>query len=142
MATVIKNMNDLKKQVENACNKAVENACNRLLGNLQQIIDEEFYDVFDPEYYHRTYQFWRSATTKMLTQTYGQVFMDKSAMNYNNFWTGEKQILAASIRSHGGWFTDETKEHRFWETFIEFCEKHCIDILLEELQKQGLNVSK
>lgn len=139
MAIAIK-MNDLKKQVDIACGKAVENACDRLLGSLQQIIDEEFYDVFDPEYYHRTYQFWRSAITKMLTQTCGQVFMDKSAMNYNNFWTGEKQIYAASIGSHGGFVTDETKEHRFWEVFIEFCKLHAIDILKKELRKQGLNV--
>lgn len=139
MAIAIK-MNDLKKQVDIACGKAVENACNRLLGSLQQIIDEEFYDVFDPEYYHRTYQFWRSAITKMLTQTCGQVFMDKSAMNYNNFWTGEKQIYAASIGSHGGFVTDETKKHRFWEVFIEFCKLHAIDILKKELRKQGLNV--
>ena len=140
MTTVIKNMNDLKKQVDAACNKAVENACNRLLGSLQQIIDEEFYDVFEPDFYKRSYQFWKSATTKMLTQNCGQVFMDKSAMNYNDFWTGEKQIRAASIGSHGGWVTDETKEHRFWEVFIQFCELHAIDILKEELGKQGLNI--
>ena len=133
-------MNDLKKQVNVACGKAVDNACNRLLGSLQQIIDEEFYDVFEPDYYHRTYQFWRSATTKMLTKTCGQVFMNKSAMNYNNFWTGEKQIYAANIGSHGGIITDETKEHRFWEVFIDFCEENCINILKEELRKQGLNI--
>ena len=140
MARVIKNVNDLKKQVDIACSKAVENTCNRLLGSLQQIIDEEFYDVFYPQYYHRTYQFWQSATTKMLTQNCGQVFMNKSAMNYNSFWTGERQILAASIGSHGGLITDETKEHRFWEVFIDFCEENCINILKEELRKQGLNV--
>lgn len=141
MVTVIKSPNDLK-MINIVCSKAVDNACNRLLGSLQQIIDKEFYDVFDPEYYHRTYQFWRSATTKMLTQTCGQVFMDKSAMNYNNFWNGEKQVYAASIGSHGGWITDETKEHRFWEVFIELCEENCVDILLEELRKQGLNIQK
>ena len=139
MATIIKTPNDLKK-INVVCNKAIENACNRLLGSLQQIIDEEFYDVFEPDYYHRTYQFWQSATTKMLAKTCGQVFMDKSAMNYNNFWTGEKQLHAASIGSHGGWVTDETKEHRFWEVFIDFCEENCIDILLEELRKQGLKI--
>lgn len=129
MTQIIRNSNDLKKQVDVVSNKAVENACNRLLGSLQQIIDEEFYDVFDPEYYHRTYQFWRSATTKMLTQTCGQVFMNKYAMNYNSFWTGEKQLHAAAIGSHGGWITDETKEHRFWEVFIDYCESNCINIL-------------
>lgn len=142
MATVIKNMNDIKKQIDATCSRAVENACNRLLGSLQQIIDEEFYDVFDPQYYRRTYQFWKSATTKMLNQTCGQVFMDKSAMNYNNFWTGERQLQSANIGSHGGISTDETKEHRFWDVFIDFCEENCIKILKEELRKQGLNVNK
>lgn len=123
-------------------NIAVENACNRLLGKLQQIIDEEFYDVFEPNYYRRTYQFWHSATTKMLTQTSGQVFMDANAMNYNSFWTGEKQLQAASIGSHGGWVTDETKEHRFWEVFIKYCEQNALRILCEELSKQGIKTIK
>ncbi len=140
MAQIIKNMNDLKKQVDIACGKAVENACNRLLGSLQEIIDTEFYDVFEPDYYKRTYQFWRSATTKMLNQNCGQIFMDKDAMNYGNFWTGEKQLHEASIGSHGGWFTDETKEHHFWEAFISFCEEHALDVLKQELRKQGLNI--
>ena len=123
-------------------NIAVENACNRLLGKLQQIIDEEFYDVFEPDYYRRTYQFWHSATTKMLTQTSGQIFMDANAMNYNSFWTGEKQLQAAAIGSHGGWVTDETKEHRFWEVFIEYCEQNAVKILREELSKQGIRTIK
>ena len=133
-------MNGLKKQVDASCSKAVENACNRLLGNLQQIIDKEFYDAFDPEYYHRTFQFWKSATTKMLTQNCGQIFMDESVMNYNDFWNGEKQILAASVGSHGGIITKETKSHRFWDRFIEYCESYAIEILKEELAKQGLNI--
>lgn len=141
MATVIKNMNDLKKQVDAACNRAVKNACNRLLGSLQQIIDKEFYDVFEPDFYHRTYQFWRSATTKMLNQTCGQVFMDKNEMNYNSFWTGEKQLHHANIGSHGGWITDTTKEHRFWDVFIDFCQNNAINILKEELKKQGLKIN-
>ena len=106
----------------------------------QQIIDEEFYDVFTPDFYRRTYQFWESAITKMMNQTCGQVFMDKSKMNYNSFWTGERQLFAANIGSHGGIITDETKEHRFWDTFIAFCEDHALDILKEELKKQGLKI--
>lgn len=138
----VKNISDMKILINSACNKAVENACNRIWGHLQQIIDEEFYDVFEPEEYSRTYQFWRSATTKMLKQACGQVLMDKNLMNYNDFWTGEKQLYHANIGSHGGRITDETKEHRFWDVFIEFCRENCIDILLEELQKQGLCIRK
>jgi len=126
----------------NAMNKnvniAVKNACYRILGSLQEIIDSEFYDLFEPDFYKRTYQFWKSATTKMINRNCGQVFMDKSAMNYNSFWTGEKQLLAASIGSHGGWVTEETKQHRFWDVFIDFCENNAVNILREELSKQGI----
>lgn len=119
---------------------AVENACNRLLGHLQQIIDTEFYGVFEPDYYRRTYQFWQSATIRMLNQNCGEIFMDKSAMNYNSFWNGEKQLYAASIGSHGGWITEETEQHRFWEVFLDFCENNALKILKEELRKQHINV--
>ena len=106
---LVKNMSDLKIRVDIACSKAVENACNRLLGTLQQLIDAEFYDVFTPDFYNRTYQFWESATSEMLNQTCGKIFMDKSKMDYSNYWTAERQLLAANIGSHGGITTDETK---------------------------------
>lgn len=128
----------LENYLKSACNKAVKNACSRLLGTLQELIDTEFYDVFEPDYYKRSYQFWESATTKMLNATCGQIFMDKDKMNYNSFWTGEKQLQAANIGSHGGWVTDETKEHRFWDAFIEYCNENAIDILREELDKIGI----
>lgn len=135
---VYKSYTALVSAMSKNINIAVENACNRLLGTLQELIDTEYYDVFEPDYYRRTYQFWQSATIKMLTQTSGQVFMDADAMNYNSFWTGEKQLHAASIGSHGGIITDETNEHRFWESFIEYCENNAVKILKEELQKQGI----
>lgn len=131
---------ELKNYMQVLCDKAIENACNRLLGALQQIIIDEFYEVFEPDFYHRTYSFWRSATTEMLNKNIGVVFMDETAMNYNSFWTGKKQLLAASIGSHGGWVTDETKEHRFWEVFEKYCQENAIQILKEELRKVGLSV--
>lgn len=135
-----KTYNSLVSAMNKNINIAVENACNRLLGFLQEIIDTEFYDVFEPDYYNRTYQFWHSATTKMLTRNCGEIFMNKTEMNYNSFWTGEKQLRHANIGSHGGWITDTTKKHRFWEVFIDFCQNNAINILKEELKKQGLPV--
>lgn len=136
----VKTYKGLFKALNKNIDIAVENTCNRLLGSLQQIIETEFYDTFEPDYYSRTFSFWRSAISKMVGKARGQVFMDESKMDYNEFWTGEKQIYAASIGSHGGIVTDETKEHKFWEVFEEFCEFHAIDLLKEELRKQGLNV--
>ena len=99
-------------------NIAVENACNRLLGTLQQLIDTEYYDQFEPDYYKRTYQFWRSATTKMLTQNCGEIFMDEDAMNYGAYWDGELQLQFASRGYHGT--TAIQTEGRFWQTFLDF----------------------
>lgn len=140
MPVILKSMKDLKVSVDNVCEKAVKTSCYRLLGALQQLIDSEFYDVFTPDFYKRTYQFWESATTEMLNHTCGKVFMDKSKMNYNSYWTAERQLLAANIGSHGGIITDETKEHKFWDAFISFCEEHAVDILKEELKTQGLKI--
>ena len=135
-----KNMSDLQALLEPYIEKAVQNACNRLLGTLQELIDTEFYDVFSPDDYIRTYQFWRSATTEMLNKACGQVFMDASAMDYGKFWSGETQLRAANIGSHGGWITDSTREHRFWDSFIEYCKNNCVQILKEELGKQGIPI--
>ena len=135
-------MKDLNPLLNSRISIAVEKACNRLLGTLQQLIDTEFYDVFTPEYYHRTYQFWQSATTKMLNANCGEIFMDKSRMNYNDFWTAERQVFAANIGSHGGIITDETKEHRFWDAFIDFCQENAINILIEELCKCGIPIKR
>lgn len=138
MAKVFKTSAALQQGLEAACTKAIENSCNRLLGKLQELIDTEYYDVFTPNFYIRTYQFWRSATTKMLTKNCGEIFMDASAMDYNGYWTGEIQLQNAAVGSHGGYMTDTTKEHRFWEAFIAYCEENAIAILREELSKQGL----
>ena len=119
-------------------NIAVENACNRVLGTLQQLIDTEYYDQFEPDYYKRTYQFWRSATTKMLTQNCGEIFMDEDAMNYGTYWDGELQLQFASRGYHGT--TAIQTEGRFWQTFLDFCEQNAVKILKEELIKQGIQV--
>lgn len=135
---VFTTMVSLEKYIESACEKAVQNACNRLLGTLQELIDTEYYDQFEPDYYKRTYQFWKSATTRMLSKNCGEIFMDESAMDYGSFWTGELQLLYASEGYHG--HTDFQTEGRFWDSFIEFCEKNTNKILKEELVKQGLTI--
>lgn len=135
-----KTYNGLFKAMNKNMNIAVQNTCNRLLGSLQEIIETEFYDIFEPDYYSRTFSFWRSAISKMVSKSCGQILMDESKMNYNEFWTGEKQIYAASIGSHGGIITDETRQHRFWKVFEEFCEDNALGILKEELGKQGIKV--
>lgn len=130
----------LKNYLESACEKAVRTACNRLLGMLQQMIDEEYYAVYDPVWYKRTYQFWESATAEMLSKTCGQIFMNPNAMNYGSGWSGMEQIQAANLGQHGGITTAITVEHRYWDKFMEYCDKNAVRILKEELKNQGLSV--
>lgn len=130
----------LENFIQSACSKAVKTTCNRLLGTLQELIESEYYDQFEPDYYQRTYQFWESATTEMLNKNCGEIFMDKDKMNYNDFWSGAKQLAFAKEGYHGS--TSIQTEGRFWESFIRYCEENAKTILKEELRKQGLSVKQ
>ena len=102
------------------------------------MIDTEYYDQFEPDFYNRTYQFWKSASTRMLNKNCGEIFMDKSAMNYGSFWNGELQLLYASEGYHGS--KNIQTEGKFWSAFIDFCDDNATNILKEELIKQGLTI--
>ena len=140
MARTFSTVVELQKHMESACRKAVENACNRLLGRLQEILDEEYYDIFEPERYKRTMSFWRSATTKMLDNTCGQVFMNPDVMHYKAGWSGKAQIESAAKGLHGGWDYEGVSDHKYWEVFIAYCEKNALKILKEELRAQGIPI--
>lgn len=136
-------MVSMENFIELACKKAVDNTCKLLLGKLQELIMSEFYDSYDNETYTRTYQFYESAMTEMLSDSMGMIFMDANAMNYpfsgrGWAWSGQQQLEAANIGSHGGWTTDESVKHRFWDAFEDFCDKNAIKILKQQLIVQGL----
>lgn len=128
----------LKNYLESACEKAVETACNRLLGTLQELIMSEYYDEYNPIKYVRTYQFYSSAITRMLSKTCGEILMDSTRMQYGNDWSGELQLLYASEGYHGG--INIQTDGLFWVTFVEFCNKNAVEILKEELRKNGISV--
>lgn len=136
MAKAFKTTVELQNYMEKLCSKAVESACNRLLGTLQELIDSEYYDKYEPDFYHRTYQFWRSATIKMLSSNCGQVFMDADAMNYGAYWDGETQLYMADAGFHGSTYIYE--DGHFFKKFVEFCEDNAVNILREELAKVGI----
>ena len=137
---VFKTTVELQDYLDKACAVAVENASNRLLGTLQELIDKEYYDQFEPDFYNRSYQFWKSAIVKMLNSNMGEIFMDKYAMNYGSYWNGECQLEFASRGYHGT--TAIQTEGRFWDSFSDYCEKNAVNILREELTKQGIKTVK
>lgn len=150
MATIIKNMNDLKKQVENACNKAVENASKILLEKLQEYINEDYYNLYQPIYYSRTMKFYESAVANMLGKSTATVGINELYMSYQypakytyldgtaGHWTGEDQVYMADAGYHGNF--NIYRDGHFWKDFEKYANENAIDILKNELRKQKLNV--
>ena len=138
MARTFTSIVELQGAMEQCCTVAIQNACEILLAELQRLIRSEFYDQYTPTMYNRTYQFLESATKEMMTDLCGRVFMDAGRMNYlEPHWTGEVQLEAANRGLHGGYIK---REGRYWDSFMEYCNANALNILKQELRKQGLNV--
>ena len=138
MARTFTSIVELQGAMEQCCTVAIQNACEILLAELQRLIRSEFYDQYTPKMYNRTYQFLESATKEMMTDLCGRVFMDAGRMNYlEPHWTGEVQLEAANRGLHGGYIK---REGAYWDSFMEYCNANALNILKQELRKQGLNV--
>ena len=138
MARTFTSIVELQGAMEQCCTVAIQNACEILLAELQRLIRSEFYDQYTPTMYNRTYQFLESATKEMVTDLCGRVFMDAGRMNYlEPHWTGEVQLEAANRGLHGGYIK---REGAYWDSFMEYCNANALNILKQELRKQGLNV--
>ena len=138
MARAFTSIVELQGAMEQCCTVAIQNACEILLAELQRLIRSEFYDQYTPSQYDRTDQFFNSAVKEMMTDLCGRVFMDAGRMNYlEPHWTGEVQLEAANNSIHGG---IHVNGGRYWDSFINYCNKNALTILKQELRKQGLNV--
>ena len=147
MARTFTTMVEMQNFIQSACTKAVKITCDDLLKELQKLIESEFYNAYDNETYSRTMSFYDSAITKMLSDSVGMIFMDANKMNYpfsgwGWAWSGQQQLEAGNQGSHGGWTTEESKQHRFWDSFEEYCDQNAIKILRKNLVAQGLTLSK
>lgn len=151
MAQIIKSRGDLKKYVDAACSKAVENAANKLLEKLQEYIKEDYYNLYAPKYYiPRTMKFFESAVANIIGNSTATIGIDELYMSYqyparykyldgtSGHWTGEDQVYMADAGFHGN--VNIYRDGHFWKDFIRFCEENALNILKEELRKQGLNV--
>lgn len=146
MAKTFKTFVQFEKMIEPLITKAIKITCETLLKELQALIMSEYYDVYDNETYKRTMSFYDSAVTEMLSDTVGMIFMNPDKMNYpfsgrGWSWTGEQQIEEANKGIHGGWSTDESLQHHYWDSFEEYCDKNAIKILRGELAKIGIKTT-
>lgn len=151
---------DLSTYVETKCTIAVEKAAKKLQEKLVEIIESEYYDQYDPVYYvPRTYEFLKSAVSKMLDSKTASIGIDREYFNYeyparymmfengggtarnvSGHWTGEDQVQMASQGYHGSY--NIRTEGRFWESFVDYCEANAVSILREELAKVGIKTTR
>src|SRR5574344_73141 len=141
----IKNYKQLVSQLNKATERAVKNTCNRLLGKLQELVISEYYDAFSPIEYSRSMEFYRSAMTEMVSSSCGKIFMNDSYGQYpfNNrgwAWTMAQNIELGNQGIHGGYATDESLRHHYWDSFEDYCDKNALNILREELIKQEITL--
>lgn len=141
MAKVIRNMNDFKKQIQDACNKAVESTAITLVGKLQDCIDKQYYKDpgFYPNVYERTETFLKHVAYSMLSSNQAQIYVDIEGMHYKNNFSPWQVVKWASESKHGADYY-QTNSKDFWTVFIDWCNDYLIDLLKKNLRQQGLNI--
>lgn len=152
MAKVFKTMIELQNHMQKAITKAVENASERVLQELQNYIMEDYYNLYQPEYYVRTKEFYKSAVAKMLNSNSAEIGISELYMSYQysanyrlqdnsmGHWTGEDQVYMADAGFHGNAYI--YRDGHFWKDFEQWCDENAVNILREELQKQGIKTIK
>lgn len=53
-------------------------------------------------------------------------------------WTGEDQVYMADAGYHGN--VNIYRDGHFWKDFEQYCKDNALNILKQELKKQGLNI--
>lgn len=142
MVTVIKNINDLKKQIDIACGRAVKETAITVMDKLHDCIDEQYYKdpEFYPNVYDRTYKFINHVAYDMLTSNSAQIYVDIEGMHYKNNFSPWQVVNWASESKHGAEYY-QTGIEDFWTTFIEWCSENLMDLLKKNLRKQGLKIT-
>ena len=141
MAKVIRNMADLKKQINEAAHNAIEATAITVMDKLHDCIDEQYYQdpEFYPNVYKRTYQFFNHVAYDMLSSNAAQIYVDVKGMHYKNNFSAWQVVEWASESKHGADYY-QTKTEDFWSVFIEWCNNNLLELLKANLRKQGLNI--
>ena len=160
MAKTFTTMVELENYVGHLCTEAIRHAMQRCVKQLRTYIDEDYYKQYEPLFYKpRTMEFFKSATATLLSPTSAEIGIDDDYFNYeyparymmfengggtdrnvSGHWTGEDQVNMAAHGYHGSY--DIQTEGRFWDDFSEWMNENAIRILREELEIQGLKLSK
>lgn len=141
MATVVKSMSDLSKVLESRIKKALEMTALEAQKSLYQCIDEQYYKDpgFYPNVYKRTEEFLKHAAYQMVSSNIAEIYIDIEGMHYKTNFSPWQVVKWASESKHGAEYY-QTENTDFWTKFIDWCNDNLINILKNNLIKQGLKI--
>lgn len=136
-----KNPSDIQKHINQICEKAVRDTAQETKDELYRCVDEQYYKdpFFYPNVYQRTEEFLSHVAYQMLSFNSAEIYIDVEGMHYKNGFDAWQVVSWASESKHGAdYYQTDTED--FWTTFIEWCDKNLLNILIKNLHKYGLNL--
>jgi hypothetical protein len=137
-----KTMVGIESYLESACEKAIMETAKIAQEELTRCIQEQYYNDpgFYPNVYQRTEEFLRSASYQMLSKTSAEIYIDIQGMHYRNGFN-PWQVVSWGVESKHGSDYYQTSTQDFWTTFVEWANLNLINILKQNLRKNGINVN-
>ena len=141
MAKSFNTVVEIQNYIESACEKAILETSNTAQEELTRCIQEQYYNDpgFYPNVYERTETLLRSATYQMLSKTSSEIYVDIQGMHYKNGFSPWQVVSWASESKHGAEYY-QTDTQDFWTTFIDWANKNLINILKQNLRKNGIKI--
>ena len=131
----------VESYLEGACEKAILETSKIAQEELTRCIQEQYYNDqgFYPNVYELTETLLRSATYQMLSKTSSEIYIDVQGMHYKNGFSPWQVVSWASESKHGAnYYQTDTQD--FWTTFIDWANKNLINILKQNLRKNGIKI--
>ena len=141
MAKSFNTVVEIQNYIESACEKAILETSKTAQEELTRCIQEQYYNDpgFYPNVYERTETLLRSATYQMLSKTSSEIYVDIQGMHYKNGFSPWQVVSWASESKHGAEYY-QTDTQDFWTTFIDWANKNLINILKQNLRKNGIKI--
>lgn len=138
---IFKSIVGIENYLEGACEKAILETSKIAQEELTRCIQEQYYNDpgFYPNVYERTETLLRSATYQMLSKTSSEIYIDINGMHYRNGFNPWQVVAWASNSQHGADYY-QTSTQDFWTTFIDWANKNLINLLKQNLRKNGIKI--
>lgn len=132
-----------KELIKVPIKKALMATARRMTEELRNTVDKQYYQdpLFYPNIYRRSYKFLDAASYDLIGENLAEIGIDTDLMNYYNGFDADAVVDYAAHSMHGSELY-QTDTEDFWTVYLEWCNNNVIPIFIEELQNQGLQISR